>query len=147
MASISMPVNCKKETIIYKTMNKKSFFLGVVTGIVLTFVGLFVIGLVNQNSAGNAPIQYLEKPMGYENKKETSFKVLQVLGNAALATEASDKIGGNVMYYGNTVLILGENYYSDQIVTVKNPQRVGTYSYTTNGGMPKTVPVIEGEME
>jgi hypothetical protein len=42
--------------------------------------------------------------------------VLQVLGNAALATEASDKIGGDVMYYGNTVLILGENYYSDQIV-------------------------------
>ena len=50
-------------------MNKKSFFLGVVTGIVLTFVGLFVIGLVNQNSAGNDPIQYLEKPMSYENKK------------------------------------------------------------------------------
>ena len=92
-------------------------------------------------------IQYLEKPMSYENKKETSFKVLQVLGNAALATEASDKIGGDVMYYGNTVLILGENYYSDQIVTVKNPQRVGTYSYTTNGGMPKTVPVIDGEMK
>ena len=85
--------------------------------------------------------------MSYENKKETSFKVLQVLGNAALATEASDKIGGDVMYYGNTVLILGENYYSDQIVTVKNPQRVGTYSYTTNGGMPKTVPVIDGDMK
>ena len=64
-----------------------------------------------------------------------------------IVTEASDKIGGDVMYYGNTVLILGENYYSDQIVTVKNPQRVGTYSYTTNGGMPKTVPVIDGQIE
>jgi hypothetical protein len=30
---------------------------------------------------------------------------------------------------------------------VKNPQRVGTYSYTTNGGMPKTVPVIDGQIE
>lgn len=89
--------------------------MGVVTGIVLTFVGLFVIGLVNQNSAGNAPVQYLEKPLSYENKKEASFKVLQVLGNSALATEASDKIGGDVMYYGNTVLVLGENYYSDQM--------------------------------
>ena len=39
-------------------MNKKSFFLGVITGIVLTFVGLFVIGLVNQNSEDNDPIQY-----------------------------------------------------------------------------------------
>ena len=128
-------------------MNKKSFFLGVVTGVVLTFVVLFVIGLVNQNSADNDPVQYLEKPVSYENKNETSFKVLQVLGNAALATEASDEIGGDVMFLGNTVLILGKNYYSDQIVKVKNPQRVGTYSYTNNGGMPMTVPVIDGEME
>ena len=125
-------------------MNKKSFFWGVVTGIVLTFVGLFVIGLLKQYS--NNPIQYLEKPVSYENKKETSFKVFQVLGNAALASEASDKIGGDIIYYGNTVMILGENYYSDQVVTVKNPLRVGTYSYTTNGGLPKTVPVINGEM-
>ena len=128
-------------------MSKKSFFLGVVTGVVLTFVVLIVIGLVNEKSDANFPAQYLEKPVSYENKKETSFKVLQVLGNAALATEASDKIGSDVMYFGNTVLVLGENFYSDQIVTVKNPQRVGTYSYTTYGGMPKTVPVIDGEME
>lgn len=128
-------------------MNKKSFFWGVLTGAVLTFAVLVVIGLVNQNSADNDPVQYLEKPVSYENKKETSFKVLQVLGNAALAKEASDEIGGDVMYLGNTVVILGENYYSDQIVKVKNPQRVGTYSYTNNGGMPMTVPVIDGEME
>lgn len=128
-------------------MNKKSFFWGVLTGAVLTFAVLFVIGLVNQNSADNDSVQYLEKPVSYENKKETSFKVLQVLGNAALAKEASDEIGDDVMYHGNTVVILGENYYSDQIVKVKNPQRVGTYSYTNNGGMPMTVPVIDGEME
>ena len=128
-------------------MNKKSFFLGVVTGIVLTLATLFVIAIINKNSADNDSVQYLEQPVSYENKKETSFKVLQVLGNAALATEASDKIGSDVIYFGNTVLVLGENFYSDQIVTVKNPQRVGTYSYTTNGGMPKTVPVIDGQIE
>ncbi|MCI6119086.1 MAG: VPDSG-CTERM exosortase interaction domain protein [Prevotella sp.] len=128
-------------------MNKKTFFLGVVTGIVLTFVGLFVIGLVNQNSEENEPVQYFEKPVSYENKKETSFKVFQVLGKAALAKEASDIIGDNVMYFGNTVLLLGENYYSDQIITINNPQRVGTYSYTNKGGMPMTVPVIEGDMK
>ena len=128
-------------------MNKKSFFLGVVTGIVLTLATLFVIAIINKNSADNDSVQYLEQPVSYENKKETSFKVLQVFGNAALATEASDKIGSDVIYFGNTVLVLGENFYSDQIVTVKNPQRVGTYSYTNKGGMPMTVPVIEGEME
>ena len=126
-------------------MNTKSFFLGVITGILLTFVGLFVIGLVNQNSEDNDPIQYLEKPVSYENKKETSFKVFQVLGNAALASEISNK--EYKWYNGNTVVLLGENFYSDQVVTVRNPQRVGTYSYTNKGGMPMTVPVIEGEME
>lgn len=128
-------------------MNMKSFLLGVLTGAVLTFVGLVAIGLANENSAGDDPIEYLEKLVSYENKEKASFRVLQVLGNAALAMEASDRIGGDVMYLGNTVLLLGENFYSDQKVTVKNPQRVGTYSYTTNGGMPKTVPVIGGEME
>ena len=121
--------------------------MGVVTGIVLTLATLFVIAIINKNSADNDSVQYLEQPVSYENKKETSFKVLQVFGNAALATEASDKIGSDVIYFGNTVLVLGENFYSDQIVTVKNPQRVGTYSYTNKGGMPMTVPVIEGEME
>lgn len=123
------------------------YVLGVVTGIVLTFLILYFIAMVNRDSDGNDSVQYLDKPVSYENKKVSSFKVFQVLGNAALADEASDKIGRDVMYHGTTVLILGENYYSDQVVTVKNPQRVGTYSYTNKAGMPMTVPVIDGEIE
>lgn len=126
-------------------MNKKSFFWGVLTGAVLTFVILFVIGLAKENSSD--PIQYLEKPVSYENKTETSFEVFQVLGNAALATEEPSRYGEDILLNGNTVMILGENFYSDQIVTVKNPRRVGTYSYTNNSGMPMTVPVIDGEMK
>ena len=128
-------------------MNKKSFFLGVLTGTVLTFVVLLVIGLVIQNSAGDDPVQYLKKPVSYENKKEASFQVLQVLGNAALAKEASDTIAKEVMYLGNTVLILGEDFYSDLVINIKEPRRVGSYNYTNNGGLPMTVPVIIGEME
>lgn len=134
-------------------MNKKSFFLGVLTGGVLTFVVLFVIALVFQKSKGNGPIQqfdpiqYLEKPVSYENKENASFKVLQVLDIGVLAIEASDRIGTDVMYLGNTVLIRGENFYSDQVVTVNKPIRVGTYSYTNNGGRPMTVPVIEGNLQ
>lgn len=126
-------------------MNKKSFFWGVLTGAVLTVVVLFIIGLVIQKTGANDPIQYLEKPVSYEDKTETSFKVFQVLGSAALASEISNK--EYKWYNGNTVVILGENFYSDQVVTVKNPQRVGTYSYTNKGGMPMTVPVIDGEMK
>ena len=126
---------------------KKSFFLGLVTGILLTFAFIFIIGLANSNSDASDEIQYLENPIAYENKKETSFKVFQVFDDAALAREASDKIGDDVVYLGNTIVILGENFYTDQIVKVKNPQRVGTYSYTTKSGMPMTVPVIEGDIQ
>ena len=127
-------------------MNKKSFFLGVITGVVLTFVVLFIIGLLNQKSSAESQIQYLEKPVSYENKVEASFEISQVIGEAALAREASDNIGGDVLYYGNTVLIFGKDFYSDQKITIKNPMRIGTFSYTTNGGLDMTVPVIEGEI-
>ena len=127
-------------------MSKKSFFLGVVTGVVLTFVVLIVIGLVIQKSDANFPAQYLEKPVSYENKKETSFRVFQVLGNAALATEISAD-GVIQLFTGNTVVLLGKDYYNNQVITVKNPQRVGTYSYTNKNDTQMTVPVIEGEME
>ena len=127
-------------------MNKKSFFLGVLTGIVLTFVGLFVIGLVYQKSE-DGTIQYLENPVSYENKKETSFRVFQVLGNKALADEVSGTVGNSAIYLGNTVLLLGDNYYNDQVVNVKNPQRIGTFKYITTEEKTVTVPIIGGQME
>ena len=126
-------------------MNKTSFFIGMLSGIVLTIVALFVIGFVRQKNNEDDAIQRLEKPVSYENKKITSFKVFQVLEeNAALAKEISDK--DLDMYLGNTVVLIGKDFYSDQVVTMKNPQRTGTYSYMNNSGMPMTVPIIEGEI-
>lgn len=114
------------------------------SGVVLTIVALVVIAFVKGASEDDA-IQYLEKPVSYENKKITSFKVFQVLGeDAALAMESSDK--EYKWFYGNTVLLVGKDFYSDQVVTMKNPQRTGTYSYMNNSGMPMTVPIIEGEI-
>lgn len=124
-------------------MNKKTFLLGVLTGTILTLAIMFVVGLSSPNSGDKDSIQYLESPLNYENKSESSFKVFQVLDNAALASEVSDK--EQKLFLGNTVVILGQDFYSDQIVTINNPQRVGTYSYTNKGGMPMTVPVINGE--
>lgn len=128
-------------------MNKNSFFLGLVTGILLTFAFIFIVGWANSNSDTSDEIQYLESPIAYENKQETSFKVFQVLGKTALAKEESDKIGDDKMYLGNIVLIIGDNFYTDQVVTIKNPKRVGTYSYTSKSDMPLTVPVIDGVMK
>ena len=131
-------------------MSKKSFFIGFASGIVLTLVALFVIGVIIQNYETNVPVQRLDNPVCYENKTETSFKVFQVFSNGALAKEISDEkeISGEEMkwYLGNTVVVRGKNYYDDQILTVKNPQRVGTYSYINKDGMSMTVPVIDGEI-
>ena len=125
-------------------MSKKSFFIGFASGIVLTLVALFVIGVIIQNYETNVPVQRLDNPVCYENKTETSFKVFQVFSNGALAKEISDE--EMKWYLGNTVVVLGKNYYDDQILTVKNPQRVGTYSYINKDGMSMTVPVIDGEI-
>lgn len=128
-------------------MNKKSFFLGVLVGVVLTFGVLFVIGLEKQKSSesDNDPIKYLETPVSYENKTKTSFKVFQTFEGAALATEVSNKEHG--WYTGKTVLLMGNDFYSEQVVNIKNPQRIGSYSYTSKGGTPLTVPVITGSMD
>lgn len=126
-------------------MNKKSFFIGMLSGVVLTIVALVVIAFVSKKASEDDAVQRLEKPVSYENKKITSFKVFQVLGeDAALAKEISDKELD--MYLGNTVVLVGKDFYSDQVITIKNPKRTGTYSYTNNGGMPMTVPIIEGEI-
>ena len=126
-------------------MNKKSFFIGMLSGVVLTIVALVVIAFVRQKNNEDDAVQRLEKPVSYENKKITSFKVFQVIGeDAALAKEISDKELD--MYLGNTVVLVGKDFYSDQVITIKNPKRIGTYSYTNNSGMPMTVPIIEGEI-
>lgn len=115
-------------------MDLNSFIIG----ILLAFIGLQ--GTKDDN------IKRLEKPVSYENKKETSFQVIQVIGqDAALASEISDK--EYKLYLGKTVVLVGDDFYSDQEITVKNPQRVGTYSYTNKRGMPMTVPVIKGEVK
>lgn len=125
-------------------MNIKSFIIGIVTGVLLTFAVAFFINKFNQSSDS---VQYLEKPVSYESKKETSFKVFQAFSDAALASELSYDVSEDMkLYNGNTVLILGENFYTDQEVIIKNPQRVGTYSYTNKGGMPMTVPVVDGDI-
>lgn len=123
-------------------MNYKSFFLGILVGVVLSILGAIVIDSSSDASEEVDPIHYLEKPMNYENKEETSFKVFQASGNVALANEVSDERLN--MYLGKTVLIIGEDFYNDQVITIKTPMRIGSYEYTTQSGRPMTVPVIDG---
>ena len=118
-------------------MEIETFFLGVIIGMLVIII---IDGLENRKSKDN--VRYFDEPVSYENKKETSFEVYDVLGNAAIATEISLNYGRHKKYNGKFVLIRGEDFYDGQIINVKNPKRVGTYRYMLN-----TVPIIEGEME
>lgn len=124
-------------------MEKVYFFVGALIGGVIGIITFELI--LTQNPKDNDPIIYLEKTESYENKKETSFKVFKVLSDGALMREISDKENGR--YFGKIVLIYGKYFYNDQVVVVKNPQRVGTYRYTTSENSDMSVPIIEGEME
>ncbi len=126
-------------------MNKKPFLIGMLSGVVLTIAALYVVNFFIQKESKDEAIQYIEKPVSYENKNETSFKVFQVIGeDAALADELSDKQSD--LYLGNTVVLTGKDFYTDQVVTIKKPQRIGTYNYTSNRGLPMTVPIIQGDV-
>lgn len=125
------------------SIDNRSFCFGFITG-GITNLMIFVLlsFFFTRYSADHSPIQYLEKPVSYENKKEASFRVIQVMDpNTALAHE-----GEYLTVGATTVVLLGSDFYSDQIVTVKNPQRIGTYSYVSGGGLPMTVPVVKGDV-
>lgn len=118
---------------------KKSFLVGFLSGGIFIFLIMTIYVIVLNKMNDGIAIQYIETPVSYENKAEACFEIFQVLpGVAALATEKE-----SYSYSGNTVLLLGSDFYTDQVVRVKNPQRIGSYSYENNGGRSMTVPVIE----
>ena len=132
-------------------MEKVYFFVGALIGGVIGIIAFELIS--TQNSKDNDtvqdcdPIVYLEKAESYEGKGETSFKVFQVLSDAALATEIFWERDKRRKYFGKSVLIRGKDFYDGQIINVRNPRRVGTYRYTDITDVEMTVPIIEGEME
>lgn len=113
------------------------FIAGVVVGVILTFVVLYMY-TQGQDAEDNKDLVYYEQPKSYENKKTAKFKVFQVFDDAALAKESS----GYDMFLGTVVLLLGEEFYTDQVVEINNPQIIGTYSYMTKDERPLKVPVI-----
>lgn len=130
-------------------MEKVYFFVGALIGGVIGIIAFELISTQNSKNSDTVqdydPIVYLEKAESYEGKGETSFKVFQVLTDAALMREVSDK--ENERYFGKIVLIYGKYFYDDQVVTVRNPQIVGTYSYISKSDENITVPIIEGKIE
>lgn len=134
-----------------------SYFLGIVTGILLT-LGFFAVKnyMAKQGSVEGATTEKQAKlPDGVTMFDETvpftganNFKVMQVLfENAALALSEENMGLSFVHYTDPVVLILSDQkntFYDDQIVKAPKDckvMQVGTYQYETQLGW-KTVPII-----
>lgn len=124
------------------------FVGGMATGAILLLVVLFFIARMTRPEY--APTNEDEKISlyeGFENGdiiQTNSFEVFQVLeNNVALVNGYEDGL-----YIGPVYLLIGKEgttFYDDQIVKVPKGCVVrmnGTFKYTTNSGMDKTVPQI-----
>ena len=121
------------------------FFLGIITGCVLTIAALFVIGVSYSNSE-ESDITIAERQTVF--KSASRFEVFQVLGDGALANCEEQQGYSRSYFTGPVVYILsdGQNlFYDDQIIDIpygKMAIQIGTYRYQTKLG-EKVVPVIK----
>lgn len=135
-----------------------SYFLGIVTGILLTF-GFFAVRAYTAKQGGEGDtknekqaklpdgVTMLDTPVPFTEAK--NFKILQVVfEDAALAqSEKRMEYIGSIYYTDPVVLIVADQkntFYDDQIVKCPKDSKVmqvGTYNYQTKMGW-KTVPII-----
>lgn len=112
------------------------FILGVITGIVLTF--LFAI-VFNSKSASDDTV-WFEAPG--ETIDEQCFEVFQVVDEGfALANGC----GRGLVVYA-LVVEEGKYYYDEEVVRVpknKTVRQVGIYKYLTKDSRIKTVPIVK----
>ena len=118
------------------------FFFGMLTGCVLTIAALFYIAKV-YNSEGEVPgLVLYEQPS--EVISSPSFEVMQVISAGYALAHAKSDYGHN----GILVLLVAsesQHYYDEQVVKVPKGKcaiQIGTYQYTANSGMRKTVPAV-----
>lgn len=123
-----------------------SFFLGIVTGILLT-LGYFVVKANTGEKKGKIPngITKLETPIPFTEAR--NFEVIQVVSVDAALAHSEKKYWDSVYYTDPVVLIIADqknSFYDNQIVKAPKDckvMQVGTYSYQSSLG-PKTVPII-----
>lgn len=116
------------------------FGLGVLTGIVITFVFALIINAVNNKNSG---ITLYEEPG--QRIMYDSFEVFQVLEDgSALAWENESSIGHDLI-----VLLPpreGSTYFDNQIISApkgKVVREIGSYRYVNGQNFVKTVPIVD----
>ncbi|MPL64106.1 hypothetical protein SDC9_09757 [bioreactor metagenome] len=123
------------------------FFLGVISGIIVTFLFLYIITRDEntQNGEDNliGLIKFEKEGDCIGNNK--NLKILQVIKpNIALAELEND----NYDYESTIFLIInneGKYYYDNQKISIpkgKCTKQIGIYNYSTKIGLDKTVPAV-----
>ena len=122
-----------------------AYFLGILTGIVLTIGASIIIAKSQGEDPSSNGISMFEKRG--QAMTEGSFKIFQTLDDKhALASGVSNEEYGG--YMGITVMIIGnenDHFYDDQIIkktSGKKFYQVGTYKYQTKSEDFKTVPIV-----
>jgi hypothetical protein len=115
---------------------------------ILILIGGFILGvlftrfMINSESDDNIVGLSLERTKGECIKSNGKLKIFQVINpNSALAEtgESSSDLMVLLINYE------GKSYYDDQKITItsnKCAKQIGTYKYTTNMGIEKTVPAV-----
>ena len=135
-----------------------TYFLGILTGVVLTIGFLVVRNITSKDGAEGTEktekqaklpegVTMLDEPIPFTEAK--NFEVLQVVfEDAALAqSEKKMQYTGSIYYTDPVVLIVADQkntFYDDQIVKCPKDSKVmqvGTYQYQTQMGW-KTVPIV-----
>ncbi|RHC79413.1 hypothetical protein DW830_01060 [Prevotella sp. AM34-19LB] len=124
---------------------KTKFILTYVAGIVTGCIVFFVIScIIVANNSSKDDVVMFDKPRN--TVPEKTFKVFQVFSDGSALSSGDDSSGNNL---GLDVLFLGDestSYYDDQKIEIpkgKVARQIGNYSYTTNMGVEKTVPIVE----
>jgi hypothetical protein len=114
---------------------------GVITGIVLTFLFLFIYA----KAGGSEDVKLFDKPG--EVIESPSFEVFQVIDESVALVHGK---GDSYSFHTGAVYVLtndeGKLYYDDEIVKVpegKVARQVGIFKYRTPADFEKTVPIVK----
>lgn len=117
------------------------YLLGVLTGIILTFLLSAIIVTVKGNSdpAYMSGLTLFEEPGDVMN--DSGYEVLQDLVNGTALANSKDDIVMTVLLWNQE----GNSYYDNQKVTLGEGQcfrQIGIYKYKSQGMGDRTVPVV-----
>jgi hypothetical protein len=116
------------------------FILGIITGIVLTFV--FATALTTVGGQSDSGATWFEAP-GDCLIHKSSLKIFQVIAPDAALAMIKDDFGSPVYLITNKE---NKTYYDDQVIKLPSKscfKQVGTYQYETKEQMLKTVPIVQ----